>query len=265
MRFCVTQHDAVPTTNGIVKESIRAGAPEGLVVAAFKQTAGYGRQGRAWVSPYGGLYVSFLLRPNMPSDHLSTIALVVALAVRDAIERVLAARGVGIPTDLKVKWPNDVVCARGKLCGISSEMLHGALCIGIGVNVFAPHDAVDVGGKNVPAYISEFLPGTCRAVAGDALSDEERQLLELVRDRLVATLDERYGSWLRDGFSSCVDDFRASMAMLGSQVEVTRRDGSVMASGVVAGLDDAGCLLLRDAAGNVIPVASGEAHIASIS
>ena len=120
MAFRIVQHDSVPTTNDLIKDAIKQGQPEGLVHCAFKQTAGYGRQGRTWVSPYGGLYASFLLRPDVPVEQISTIALVVALAVRDAIVDAVKSCCAtvdgsmsddcrGIEDAVKVKWPNDVV------------------------------------------------------------------------------------------------------------------------------------------------------------
>lgn len=263
MFFRVQEHDAVSTTNGIVKEAILAGEPEGLVVGAFKQTQGYGRQGRAWVSPYGGMYASFLLRPQVPVEHLSTIALVVALAVRDALTS-LGRKNEEPLENVQVKWPNDVICPQGKLCGISSEFVGGALCIGVGVNVFAPRGSLEVAGKNTPAYMVDILGlGHCIAT-DDSLTNDERSLVRTVRDSLVSALEMRYVRWLEGGFASCADDFRSVMALRGRMVEITTRDGAYIASGRVAGVNDDGLLLLDDA-GKTVEVASGEAHIASIA
>ncbi len=260
--FHVREYDAVPTTNDMIKEAIRDGRAEGLVIAAFRQTAGYGRQGRVWQSPYGGMYASFLLRPKVAVEHLSTIALVVALAVRDALLEMLATRGASTD-DVQVKWPNDVLCSQGKLCGISSELVHGALCVGIGINVFAPREPVEMPGKNKPAYVSDLL-GIDRIDSSEALSSYERDIIREMRDRLVKMFEQRYLQWLTGGFAACVDDFRSCMALRGRAVEVTTRGGDYMASGRVAGVDDEGLLLLDDG-GVVVKVASGEAHIASIS
>lgn len=262
MPFRIREYDAVPTTNGIIKAAIRDAQPEGLVASAFKQTQGYGRQGRAWVSPYGGMYASFLLRPQVPAEHLSTIALVIALAVRDAISGLCAQNGASAE-NVQVKWPNDVVCPQGKLCGISSELHRGALCVGVGVNVFAPRGQLEVSGKNTPAYVADLLGVERQVAADDGLTDFERGLVRDVRDRLVAALEVRYAQWLEGGFASCADDFRSCMALLGRVVEITTRDGALMAKGRVAGVGDDGLLLLNDA-DTVRAVASGEAHIAAI-
>ena len=218
MAFRIQEYDAVPTTNAIIKEAIESGQPEGLVAFAFRQTAGYGRQGRAWASPYGGMYASVLLRPQVPSEHLSTIALVVALAVRDALAALLAARGIPLE-GVQVKWPNDVVCPQGKLCGISSEFVKGALCVGIGVNVFEPYEKAQVVGKNTPAYVANLLGNLriSRVESEDTLTLSERSLIIEVANRLVGALEVRYGQWLVGGFAACADDFRSCMALRGTR------------------------------------------------
>ena len=98
--------ESVGSTNEVIKRAIENGEPEGLAIRAYCQTGGYGRQGRAWKSPRGGMYESILLRPKVDMRELSTLALVVALAVRRALAGLVArdeARRICI------KWPNDVV------------------------------------------------------------------------------------------------------------------------------------------------------------
>src|SRR5699024_199764 len=68
--------DEVSSTNDEVKRAIDAGEAEGLVVRALRQSGGYGRQGRVWASPEGGLYCSLLLRPQVTPAALPTLSLV---------------------------------------------------------------------------------------------------------------------------------------------------------------------------------------------
>ena len=72
------------STNEVVKHALEEGEPEGLAVRARCQSGGYGRQGRTWASPEGGLYLSLLLRPHVPPAQLPTLSLVAGLAVREA-------------------------------------------------------------------------------------------------------------------------------------------------------------------------------------
>ena len=116
-RFACANWREVSSTNDVVKRALEAGEPEGLAVRACRQTGGYGRQGRTWTSPEGGLYLSLLLRPRVPSAQLPTLSLVAGLAVREAVASFLDTKDAG---SILVKWPNDVVvrqsCREG-LCG----------------------------------------------------------------------------------------------------------------------------------------------------
>lgn len=106
MRFRLQVHDEVSSTNDLVKRALEAGEPEGLAVSALVQTAGYGRQGRTWTSPAGGMYLSLLLRPNVALAQLPTLSLVAGMAVRRAIARFAAPE---LAPCVRIKWPNDVV------------------------------------------------------------------------------------------------------------------------------------------------------------
>ena len=105
--FRVLRLDEVDSTNNVVKRALRDGEASGLVVRAWRQTGGYGRQGRSWTSPEGGLYCSWLLRPSVEPAALPTLSLVVGLALRRALASLAGDSGDRI----LVKWPNDVVLA----------------------------------------------------------------------------------------------------------------------------------------------------------
>lgn len=145
MNLRVRAFEEVSSTNNLIKAAIDAGEHEGLVIRALCQNAGYGRQGRGWRSPEGGLYCSWLFRPEVPPAHLPTLSLVVGLAVQKACEECVSIRGGDFGDRVvAVKWPNDVVVTTQgepgfkKLCGISTEAYHGALCVGTGINVCMP-------------------------------------------------------------------------------------------------------------------------------
>lgn len=108
--FHVRLLEEVSSTNDEVKRALDNGEPEGLVVRALRQVAGYGRQGRAWTSPEGGLYCSLLLRPQVAPRELPTLSLVVGMAVRRAL---VALAGDVAADAVRIKWPNDVVLVPG--------------------------------------------------------------------------------------------------------------------------------------------------------
>ena len=255
MIFCLSAHDAVSSTNDLVKEALRRGEPEGLAVWARRQDGGYGRQGRAWASPPGGLYLSLLLRPEVPLAQLPTLSLVAGLAVREAIARSVAAEHDG---RIQVKWPNDVVFARegegvAKLCGISLERIAGGICVGIGVNVLPPDDGdvATVSGKNRPCYLAElgFTGG----------------VVDSVRDSVLAAFSQRYDRWCERGFAPFLEEYGAHALLTGKRVVVDDLAARVMASGMVEGVDEHGRLLVHDEdSRQVVALSSGEAHISAI-
>ncbi len=124
--------DKTASTNNDIKQAIDAGEPEGLAISSLVQTAGYGRLGRTWESPKGGMYVSCLLRPHVLTCELPSLSLVTALAVRRALENFLSTE---ILQDIKIKWPNDIVVVSNLLTQIrnlstlrSADALHLAPC-----------------------------------------------------------------------------------------------------------------------------------------
>lgn len=280
--FDVRSLAATTSTNDEVKRAMEAGAFEGLVVRALRQTGGYGRQGRVWSSPEGGLYLSMLLRPKVPAAQLPTLSLVVSLAVRRAL---VALADPEAAASILIKWPNDlVVSAAGKpleeadaaetpadaprqpagvqpaggadyrkICGISLEAHAGGVCVGVGVNVRAPSERPDVGGKNEPAYLDE-LASRLAAAPLDAALDR-------TCEALLCRFDPLYGAWQRDGFAPLLDEYNAHASLAGRAVRMVDRMGEPSASGVVSQVDAFGRLVLRDESGADVFAASGEAHI----
>ena len=128
--------DTIDSTNTEAKRQAMAGAPEGLVVLAEEQTGGRGRLGRSFQSPRGcGLYLTALLRPQLPPIEVVDFTAWVAVAVCDGIQAACGVRP-------RIKWTNDIVLEGKKLCGILTEMgLENEinalqyLVTGIGVNV----------------------------------------------------------------------------------------------------------------------------------
>jgi BirA family biotin operon repressor/biotin-[acetyl-CoA-carboxylase] ligase len=118
------------STNTRARELAAAGAPHGTVVTAGEQTAGRGRQGRAWTAPPGkALLYSALVRP-LDERHMM-LPLSIPLAVAEAAEEL--APGI----ECGVKWPNDVLVGRRKLAGVLIEARprDGWAVVGVGLNL----------------------------------------------------------------------------------------------------------------------------------
>ena len=132
------------STNTDCAALARAGAPEGLVLAAEEQTAGRGRLGRTWLSPpRAALTFSVLLRPaNVPPARRGWLPLLAGVATTTAVRYVSGL-------DARLKWPNDLLLGPRKLAGILAEQSGGAVIVGIGVNVSAARAELPVTGAAV--------------------------------------------------------------------------------------------------------------------
>lgn len=130
----IVYKEVVGSTNAEVRKLAEDGAKDGLLVVADSQTQGKGRRGRIWQSPKGtNLYFSMLLKPEFEPDKASMITLVAAYSVAKVIRETTGL-------DAKIKWPNDIVVGKKKVCGILTEMsmerdyIHHVV-VGIGINV----------------------------------------------------------------------------------------------------------------------------------
>lgn len=217
--------DAVGSTNAEAFERARQGAASGLWIVAGRQTAGRGRRGRIWTSEPGNLYSSLMLRDPIDEARLGELPLVVALAVHDAVASALPpfARA-----DLTLKWPNDILYAGAKLCGILIEAAgtpEGRVVVaGIGVNC-AHH-------PDVALYRATDL-----AEAGYPTEPEAMFAL------LAAAMARRLAEWQAGDFAFLRDAWLARAQGIGEAITVRLPAREV--TGVFAGLDADGRLLLR--------------------
>ena len=134
------------TTNDRIRELALEGLPEGTLAVAEMQTAGRGRMGRAWQAPKdSGIWMSLLLRPDIPPMQASVLTLLTGIAIAEAIEEVTGV-------EVGIKWPNDILLNRKKLVGILTEMdcdmekIH-SVTVGMGINVNTeafPEDLQDI-------------------------------------------------------------------------------------------------------------------------
>lgn len=123
----------IDSTNTKAKQLAELGEAEGMLVTAEEQTAGKGRRGRSWESDPGvGIWMTLLLRPSILPVKVTGLTLLAALALVRAVKKVCSL-------DAQIKWPNDVILAKKKICGILTEMsseenfVHYVV-VGIGIN-----------------------------------------------------------------------------------------------------------------------------------
>ncbi|ELZ25663.1 biotin--acetyl-CoA-carboxylase ligase [Halosimplex carlsbadense 2-9-1] len=230
--FDVEFHDSIPSTNARARDLAGEGAAD-VAVLADEQTGGRGRLDREWSSPSGGIWLSLLVRPDVPATHAPTFTLAAAVAVTRA------AREAGV--DAGIKWPNDVVVSGAndgpserssddvvvpgegreggaverKLAGILTEMEGEAdrvswVVVGMGINA-------NVDPEELP---SEARPAT---LSGEVGAVDRR----LFTQRVVEEFDE-----LRSEPESVVPAWREYATTLGRRVRVDTSAGEVVGEAV---------------------------------
>ncbi|HUV68758.1 MAG TPA: biotin--[acetyl-CoA-carboxylase] ligase, partial [Terracidiphilus sp.] len=221
------------STNNDAMAAARRGAPHGSVYFANEQRAGRGRGDHAWHSAAGqGLYVSVLLRPPIPAVRLPLLPLVAGLAAADAIRAVS-----GLTVDLR--WPNDLLIGPRKAGGILVEANTEGVAVafavvGIGINV---HQRTFDPELSTPATSLDLEAGRSisrQSLLVSLLESLERETLALAdtsAEEMIPVRVERASTWVRN-----------------RTVEV---HGPQASSGVTAGLDKHGFLLVRTDAGTV--------------
>ena len=244
------------STNSDVREAGLSGAPEGYVLLAESQTAGRGRQGRAFYSPKGsGLYMSLLLRPTIPAKDAVMITAMAGVAAARAVESLIGGTGAGKDFSVQIKWVNDLVYQGHTICGILTEgmlsMETGGFdqaVLGLGFNLSAPE-----GG----------WPEEIRGIAGGLF--ESPVFPSDARVRLAAAfLSEFLPLYRRLPEKTFLPEYRARMLVLGQKVDVLEPDGSSREA-LAEGLDDECRLLVRFPGDEFLtPLGSGEVRIRPI-
>jgi BirA family biotin operon repressor/biotin-[acetyl-CoA-carboxylase] ligase len=233
--------DEIDSTNVELERRAAQGAASGSVLLAERQSAGRGRRGRAWHSPFAAnLYLSVLWRFEQGPAALAGLS----LAIGVALIRALADLGI---EDAALKWPNDVLLERRKLAGVLVEVAGewSGPCraiVGVGLNVRMPATrAIEQPWIDLAARLGA---GASRNAAAAAVSA-----------RVLAALDD----YARVGAGPALTAWRDHDALAGRAVVV--HDGSARVSGTALGIDAAGCLCVRDAGGTTRRFASGEVSV----
>lgn len=237
--------ETIDSTNTKAKELAAAGAVQGTLVTADAQQAGIGRRGRSWSSEKkAGIYMSMLLRPEIATDKASMLTLVAALAVERAIAETLDCQPM-------IKWPNDIVLNKKKICGILTEMvLKGTeidyVVIGIGINV---------NNKNFPEEIVQTA-GSLSLELGN----------EIDREMLISEVWKRfsvyYENFLQVGdLSGIKAEYEHALINKDEKVKVLDPLGEYM--GIAKGITNIGELIV-DTEEEIRYVSGGEVSVRGI-
>jgi BirA family biotin operon repressor/biotin-[acetyl-CoA-carboxylase] ligase len=224
----------IGSTNTAAMAAAAEGAPEGSIFLAEEQTAGRGRGAHTWHSARStGIYCSVILRPKLPPSEVLVLSLAVGLAVHAAIQQI----DPRVAVDLK--WPNDLLIAGKKFCGILAEMNAEVTRVrhvvtGIGINANQ---------ANFPKELAE------QATSLRLATGTEWSRVELTA-ALLKSLDREYRDLLQkpDARISILKRFaERSSWVRGKEVRID--DNGSGFEGTTEGLDDRGFLLVRTATG----------------
>jgi BirA family biotin operon repressor/biotin-[acetyl-CoA-carboxylase] ligase len=218
----------IGSTNDVALARAAGGDAEGDVVIADEQTAGRGRRGHRWHSPPGsGLYVSIVLRPSREKTGdtraTSLVTLAAGVALAEAVEATTALRA-------DIKWPNDLLVGRRKLCGILAESAagdSGCVVLGYGLNINA----------------TAWPPGLDRVTSIESELGRAVDRAALCAETIVAVA-RRYRDLSAGRFDAILDAWRSrSPSSRGTRVEWDTPAGPQ--TGMTDGIDDQGALLVR--------------------
>ncbi|MCD6498120.1 MAG: biotin--[acetyl-CoA-carboxylase] ligase [Deltaproteobacteria bacterium] len=220
------------STNDEAQNLAKQQAPAGTCVLADTQDAGRGRRARTWHSPPGkNIYMSMVLKPHIPPDDAGALTLAAAVAVSDGIESV-----TGLHPHLK--WPNDILIAGRKVCGILTEMVadqHSIqwVILGIGCNVNQVEFPDDIRGIATSLSIASGTPVDRAALVASIIGQ-----IEQWHDRYVA-----------EGKGVILEAWKRHPNVLGHRVTVHPPQPAPDIVGTALDLDSDGALLVTTDSG----------------
>jgi BirA family transcriptional regulator, biotin operon repressor / biotin---[acetyl-CoA-carboxylase] ligase len=227
------------STNTDLAQRLRGGerVPEGEWLVADRQSAGRGRQGRAWNDGAGNFVGSTVVHRAAGAPPAPSLALLAGLALHE-----VATPLVPDPTRLRLKWPNDLLHDRAKLAGILLEGAGEAVIVGIGVNLASAPYLPD----RETAAFAKFGPAPDR---------------DLFAHALAASFDRELERWRTFGLEPLLRRWQAAGTPAGTPLAV-HDAGAERVEGTFAGLGADGSLLLRLADGATRAVHAGDVTLA---
>jgi BirA family transcriptional regulator, biotin operon repressor / biotin---[acetyl-CoA-carboxylase] ligase len=219
-------YDRIDSAVGEAQRLAAKGADEGTLVWTQEQIAGHGRFGRAWVSPPGNLYCALILRLEEPVALIAQLNYVAAVALASTLADLMG------PTELRYRWPNDLLLYDRKVAGILLDPgprkadAREWLVLGVAVNVIsAPEELNDVYAASMHAQ------GASTASAADVLEGFSRYFLSGIN------------RWANEGFAPVRKAWVQRVNGLGESVHVALQHETL--NGRFAEVDDEGAMVME--------------------
>lgn len=235
------------STSDEVKQISSKSDASAIVCIAELQTKGRGRLGRQWQSPSGkGIWMSILLKPNIPPELAAQLTQVAAVSVVDALKEITGHQA-------GIKWPNDIIMGKKKVCGILTEMSAeigsiNHVVLGIGMNVDNE-------------VFNEELAETATSLY---LETGEHQPRADIVEAILKRFELLYKEFLKtQTLSGCIDACRSYSVTLGSEITVIQPARTIHARAVA--LSETGELIIEHKDGERETIYYGEVSVRGIN
>lgn len=241
MEWEIHRWDETASTNDEAAAAAMRGEKAGWTAVARQQTAGHGRLGREWFSPKdAGLYVSAVVRPEIPAERTGMLSLCAGNAA------LYAVRKAGL-SEAGIKWPNDLVIHGKKMCGILCVCRTGETgpdwaVIGTGINL-------------LPGAYPQEIADRATSLAEEGITADREQVLSDYLEELGRQIEK-----LEKGAEYVLADLRRNCVTLGKNVVVS---GGTDARGKAIGIGNGGELILETEDGKTLSVTAGDVSVRS--
>ncbi len=228
------------STNSISKFLANHGAEEGTVLVSEIQTNARGRSGKKWEAPDGGIWMSMILRPDIPPAKIGLITLATGVAIAKTI------RSMGV--DAKIKWPNDVIVKGNKISGVLTEVNATFnqieyIIVGIGID----------SNLKLEDFSIDIRDGTTTLNEEAQSKIDENEIIAI----FLNEFERIYDIYLNGDIEDILSEWRALSDTIGKYVNITQTGGK-MTQGYVVGINNEGSLIIERQDGTLEKIISGE-------
>ena len=237
--------EKTPSTNAIGKQICQEGDVEklnGTVIIAEEQSGAVGRMGRAWISPGGGIWITIILKPAVPVDHIFMITMAGSIAIARAMRREFELGAL-------IKWPNDIFIGNKKVAGLLLELaaeadtVHYCL-LGIGVNV------------NVP--LSNFTPVLQKDITSISAEVGHEVDRAAFLARILKEFESRYLLLEEGEYETILQEWKSLSCTLENHVQIRTLKNTF--EGEAVDIDEFGALIIRKENGRLERVIAGDCY-----
>jgi BirA family biotin operon repressor/biotin-[acetyl-CoA-carboxylase] ligase len=218
------------------------GKMHGMVIIAEEQTGGIGRMGRAWVSPSGGIWITIVLKPRVPIDHIFMITMAGSIAIARAIRKEFDLGAL-------IKWPNDIFIGNKKVAGLLLELaaeadsVHYCL-LSIGIDV------------NVP--LNQFSPTLQKDITSISAEVGHEVDRASFLARILKEFESRYLLIESGEYEAIIREWKSLSCTLENRVQIRTLKNSF--EGDAIDIDEFGALIIRKDNGKLERVISGDCY-----